>query len=217
MTSDKQPYVAFGSGSELPVVKDQLRRAVLAERESRIPRDRELAAADFAQVVGDIPAVRAAGCIAAYAARGAEPGTTPLLDRLSQRGARVLLPVLGTGLQRQWAYLTTTDELEVRAPGRPPEPPGPTLEAEALTEADVVLVPALAVDSSGARLGHGGGWYDRVLEHVRPGVPVIAMVFPSEVYEATEQPLPQENHDKRVDAVATTSGWRVLSPADLRH
>ncbi len=217
MSSQDQPYVAFDAGSEIPVVKDELRRAILAEREVRSTRDRELTAADFAQVVGDIPVVRAAGCVAAYAARDAEPGTTPLLDRLAQRGARVLLPVLGTGLQRQWAYLTSTAELEVRAPGRPPEPPGPTLGAEALAAADVVLVPALAVDTSGARLGHGGGWYDRVLEHVRPGVLVIAIVFPSEVYDAAHLPLPQESHDKQVDAVATTAGWRLLGRAGLKH
>lgn len=216
MSSANQPYVAFDAGSEIPVVKDELRRVILAEREHRSHRDRELAATDFAQVVGDIPVVRAAGCVAAYAARSSEPGTTPLLDRLSRRGAKVLLPVLGAGLQRQWAYLTSTDELEVRAPGRPPEPPGLALEAEALAEADVVLVPALAVDSSGARLGHGGGWYDRVLDHVRPGVPIIAMVFPSEVYDA-EHRLPQEAHDKHVDAVATTAGWRLLGHAGLKR
>lgn len=217
MSSTTPPYVAFEAGSEMPVVKDELRRAIIAEREARSPRDRELAAADFAQVVGDIPVVRAAGCVAAYASRAGEPSTTSLLDRLAQRGAKVLLPVLGSGLQRHWAYLTTTDELEVRAPGRPPEPPGPTVEAEALAEADVVLVPALAVDSSGARLGHGGGWYDRVLEHVRPGVPVIAMVFPSEIYDAETHPLPQEQHDRHVDAVATTSGWRALGEAAAQH
>ncbi len=213
MSSSTRPYVTFEVGSELPVVKDELRRAILAAREARTSRDRDLAAADFAQVVGDIPAVRSAGCVAAYAARATEPGTTPLLDRLAQRGARVLLPVLGTGLQRQWAYLTSTRELEVRAPGRPPEPPGPALEAVALAEADVVLVPALAVDTSGARLGHGGGWYDRVLEHTRPGVPIIALVFPDEIYDAARYPLPQEDHDRPIDAVATTSGWRLLGSA----
>jgi len=210
MSSYTRPYVAFETGSELPVVKDEFRKAILAERESRSSHDRELAAADFAQVIGDIPVVRTAACVAAYASRSSEPGTTPLLDRLAQRGARVLLPVLGTGLQRQWAWLTTSDELEVRAPGRPPEPPGPALDAEALAEADVVLVPALAVDTLGARLGHGGGWYDRVLEHTRPGVPIIAVVFPSEVYDAVDFPIPREPHDRRVDAVATTAGWRRL-------
>lgn len=209
--SRTQPYLPFSANDELPVVKDLLRRAILAERDKRTPRELERAAHDFAQVVGDLAAVRGGAVVAAYAARAAEPGTTPLLDRLAGRGIKVLLPVLGTGLARQWAWLTDTTELEVRAPGRPPEPPGPGMPADALAEADVVVVPALAVDSTGHRLGHGGGWYDRVLQHVRAGVPVIAMVYPEEVYDAASRPLPVEPHDRPVDGWVTTGGYH---PAD---
>lgn len=210
MSSPAQPYVEFRAGSDLTATKDELRRAILAARERRTPRERERAAIDLAQVVGDLPAVRSGAVVAAYASRAAEPATTPLLDRLLGRGARVLLPVLGAGLAREWAWLSTTDELEVRAPGRPPEPPGPSLPAETLAEADVVLVPALAVDTSGTRLGHGGGWYDRVLAHARPDAPLIALVYPEEVYDAVVLPLPREDHDRRVGSVATTAGWRPL-------
>ncbi|HMO10325.1 MAG TPA: 5-formyltetrahydrofolate cyclo-ligase, partial [Actinotalea sp.] len=156
-----QPYVPFGPGDELHVVKDLLRRAIVTERAKRQPRERERAALDIAQVVGDLDHVRSAAVVAAYASRAEEPGTVPLLDRLAGRGARVLLPVLGVNLTRQWAWLTTTDELTQRAPGRPPEPPGPGLDADTLALADAVVVPALAVDSTGHRLGHGGGWYPR--------------------------------------------------------
>lgn len=210
MSSPAQPYVEFRAGSDLTATKDELRRAILAARERRTPRERERAAIDLAQVVGDLPAVRGAAVVAAYASRAAEPATTPLLDRLLGRGARVLLPVLGAGLAREWAWLSTTDELDVRAPGRPPEPPGPSLPAETLAQADVVLVPALAVDTAGTRLGHGGGWYDRVLAHARPDAPLIALVYPEEVYDAADLPLPREDHDRRVGSVATTAGWRPL-------
>jgi 5-formyltetrahydrofolate cyclo-ligase len=206
MSAITQPYVPFESTDELPVVKDLLRRAVLGERQKRSLRERERAAHDFAQIAGDLPEIRAAGTIAAYVSRAEEPGTGPLLDRLAGRGARVLLPVLGANLARQWAWLTSTAELEVRAPGRPPEPPGPTLDADALAEADAVLVPALAVDTAGHRLGHGGGWYDRVLQHVRPDVPVLAIVYPEEVYDGHTWPLPVEPHDRAVQGVITTSG-----------
>ena len=96
--------------------------------------------------------------------------------------------MLGSGLQRDWAEYAGVDDLRERAPGRPPEPGGPTLGAAALAEADVVIAPALAVDTTGARLGQGGGWYDRALEHIRPGVPVIALVFPEELYDADTPP-----------------------------
>ncbi|MDQ2624497.1 MAG: 5-formyltetrahydrofolate cyclo-ligase, partial [Actinomycetota bacterium] len=74
----------------------------------------------------------------------------------------------------------------------------------------VVLAPALAVDTAGNRLGNGGGWYDRALEHARPDVPVIALVHAEEIYDGDEYPLPVEAHDRRVDAVATPEGWRWL-------
>lgn len=209
MSSTVQPYPATG-GLGIVEAKDELRRAIRAERAKRSPRVLSRAADDFAQVVGDMAEVRRARCVAAYVSRPTEPGTVPLLERLARRGTRVLLPVLGTGLSREWAWFTDPDDLVVRAPGRPPEPSGPCLGPEALGEAEVVVAPALAVDTDGGRLGQGGGWYDRVLGHARPDAPVIAMVFPEEVYDAGERPLPAEPHDVRMRLVATTAGWRRL-------
>jgi 5-formyltetrahydrofolate cyclo-ligase len=204
-----QPYPAGHLGDPADA-KDELRRAIRARRAARSPRQRSDAAAAFADVLESIPAVRDAACVALYAARAAEPGTGVLLDRLAARGVRVLLPVLGLGLARDWAAYEAGEVLRERAPGRPPEPGGPTLGAGAVADADVVIVPALAVDTSGRRLGQGGGWYDRVLTLVPDGVTVVAMVFPDEVYDAETRPLPTEAHDVPVHAVATTQGWRWL-------
>ena len=138
----------------------------------------------------------------------------PILERMAARGVRVLLPVLGSGLQRDWAEYAGADDLQQRSPGRPPEPGGEPLGPAALADADVIIVPALAVDTSGARLGQGGGWYDRALEHARDDVLVIALTFPEEVYEAGTRPLPHEPHDRHVDAVATPEGWQRLRRRD---
>ncbi len=208
VTSTAQPYPAYRPGLDLTDVKEELRRAIRSERERMTARARARAAEDFAMVVGDLPQVRAARCVAAYVARPNEPGTVPLLERLAARGTTVLLPVLGTGLQRDWAWFTSASELEVRAPGRPPEPAGPTVGAEMLAQADAIIAPALAVDTSGMRLGQGGGWYDRVLAYARPDACVIAMVFPDEVYDAEVRPLPRQEHDQPVDIVATPAGWQ---------
>jgi 5-formyltetrahydrofolate cyclo-ligase len=208
-TSARQPYPLI-SGMEATDAKEELRRAIRAQRTARPPRLRAEAAAAFADVLESLPAVRDAACIATYASRAAEPSTGVLLEHLGARGARVLLPVLGSGLARDWAEYTTADDLRERAPGRPPEPGGPTLGSHAVKDADVVIAPALAVDTSGVRLGQGGGWYDRVLHLVRDGVTVVAMVFPEEVYDAAVRPLPAEAHDRRVQAVATPQGWRPL-------
>lgn len=204
-----QPY-PVQAGMEPADAKEELRRAIRKQRNGRAPKHRAQAESAFADVVSSIPEVRDAAVVGMYAARAGEPATGELMELLAGRGARVLLPVLGTGLARDWADYTGPEDLLERAPGRPPEPGGPTLGQDALKLADVVIAPALAVDTRGVRLGQGGGWYDRVLTHARPGTKVVAIVFPEEVYDAAERPLPFEQHDRPVHAVATTADWRWL-------
>lgn len=210
VSTSAQPYPTHVAGLEVREIKDQLRRAIRAERARLSESARARAGTGFAVVVGDLPEVHAARTVAAYVSRPTEPDTLPLLERLAARGTRILLPVLGTGLQRDWAWYTTPDELQVRAPGRPAEPPGPTLGAQALGEAEAIIAPALAVDTSGCRLGQGGGWYDRVLEYAPSSALVVAMVYPDEVYDAATRPLPREGHDRTVQVVATPTGCRRL-------
>jgi 5-formyltetrahydrofolate cyclo-ligase len=209
MTGTAQPYPSL-AGLEPADAKEALRRAVRGARETRSDRLRREAAQALASVLEEMPGMADAKVVASYASRPAEPGTMPLLGLLASRGVRVLLPVLGSGLQRNWAPYDGAEDLRVRAPGRPPEPGSAELPAEAVAEADVVLVPALAVDTSGMRLGQGGGWYDRVLPLVRDDARVVAIVYPDEVYDAAVRPLPAEPHDCRVPSVATPAGWRQL-------
>ena len=209
MRTDAQPYPHVSED-----FKESLRSSIREARKLRSPRQRSEAGAALAHVIETIPEVASARCVSIYAARATEPDTTALLDHLAARGVRVLLPVLGTGLQRDWAEYAGSDDLLQRAPGRPPEPGTPTLGAAAIADADAVVAPALAIDSNGTRLGQGGGWYDRVLDHLRPGVRVIGVVFPEELYDAATQPLPREAHDRSVDAVATPQGWHVLRPEE---
>ena len=72
---------------------------------------------------------------------------------------------------------------------------------------DALIIPALAVDRGGRRLGQGGGWYDRMLPLRRDGVGVFAMVYDDELVPG---PLPTEEHDEVVDAVITPSAWFLL-------
>ena len=211
MSSVAQPYPRVSEGDEVEDVKERLRVAIRDARKLRSVRQRDAAAHALADVVLTIPAVADASCVSVYASRVTEPGTGPLLEALAARGVRLLLPVLGSGLQRDWAEYAGPDDLRERAPGRPPEPGGPTLGAATLADADVVIAPALAVDTTGARLGQGGGWYDRALEHIRPGTPVVALVFPEELYDAEKRPLPRERHDRLVDAVATPLEWHHIT------
>ncbi len=80
----------------------------------------------------------------------------------------------------------------------------PSLGAEELSTADVIFVPAVAVDRHGVRLGHGAGWYDRALMHRSADAMLIAVVWP---WENTDT-LPCDRYDVRMDAVLTSQGMR---------
>lgn len=186
--------------------KTEWRASVRKNRAER--SDRRLAehAETFKSHVLSLVELQGASCVSVYASRRHEPGTFPLIEALAQRGVRVLIPLLGDGLQRGWGEFISTDDLIERAPNRPPEPSSPFLPQGELAQADVVIVPALAVDTTGTRLGQGGGWYDRALVDARADAPVIALVFDDEFHDAEQRRIPREEHDRPVSVVVTPSG-----------
>ncbi|MFI6207038.1 5-formyltetrahydrofolate cyclo-ligase [Streptomyces sp. NPDC051041] len=203
------------SGGSAEPDKRTLRRELLAVR-SRLPADdlRETAAALAGRAL-ELPEVAGARTVAAYVSVGAEPGTRALLDALRARGTRVLLPVLLPDNDLDWGVYDGADSLaRVRHGGRTAlfEPAGERLGADAVTAADVVLLPGLAVDARGVRLGRGGGSYDRVLARLeragaRPAL--VVLLYDAEVVER----VPAQGHDRPVDAVVTPSGVRRFRDA----
>ena len=184
--------------------KVALRARFLARREARPPEER--AAASAAITTALLRGLAGTRTLAAFAPDPTEPGAGRQPAAYTQLRSRVLLPVVpGAGSELSWAV--DTGRL---APGRfgLPEPVGPRLGPTAIGAAEVVVVPALAVDRTGVRLGRGGGYYDRALRHVRPGARLVALVFDDELVDA----LPVEPHDQRVTAVVTPSGgWLDLT------
>nr|WP_084039866.1 5-formyltetrahydrofolate cyclo-ligase [Demequina sp. NBRC 110053] len=201
-------------GTRAPAPEDakaQLRTSIRKARLHRSERRREELALLLRDHVLAMPAIAGATCVSVYASRAHEPGTLPLIEALHERGVRVLIPRLGDGLQRGWSPYQGAEDLIERAPGRPPEPSGEFLCSDAIGEADVVVVPALAVDSRGTRLGQGGGWYDRALEGLDPRVPIVALAFAAEFRGPDDLPLPREAHDVGVHAVITPEGFTSLT------
>jgi 5-formyltetrahydrofolate cyclo-ligase len=141
--------------------------------------------------------VASATRVAAYWAVGNEPSVTVRPGWL--------LPVVTPGWDLDWvAYdggLVPTHGLL--------EPTGARLGVEAVATCDLVLVPALLVDRTGARLGKGGGCYDRAL--TRATGLTVALVGDSELVDV----VPTEDHDVRVAAVATPSLGVVRLPAKM--
>jgi 5-formyltetrahydrofolate cyclo-ligase len=147
--------------------------------------------------------VQMAGTVAAYYSVGAEPDTRGLVYALWKRGTYVLLPLLRPDGDLDWASYEGPDSL-VPGPRGLREPSEPPRGVDAVSRADVVLAPALAVDRAGNRLGRGGGSFDRSLARVGPLIPVIALLYDEELVDR----VPAEPHDVPVRA-AVRPGYGV--------
>jgi 5-formyltetrahydrofolate cyclo-ligase len=145
--------------------------------------------------------VRRAATVAAYVSISREPGTGPLLDSLESAGKRVILPVVLPDLDLDWAVYHGADSLLPARRGLL-EPAGRRLGPAAVATANAVLLPGLAVSSSGMRLGQGGGCYDRALARVPVGTFTCVLLYDDEV----GVDVPVEPHDRAVGHAATPSG-----------
>ncbi|TQF74041.1 5-formyltetrahydrofolate cyclo-ligase [Rhodococcus spelaei] len=189
------------------LTKSQWRERVLAARRTldpdvRAAEDRAVAAAahDLGTTAG------ASATVCAYVPVGREPGSIEMVESLSLVVGRVLLPVAGAPGPLQWAPYRGRDAL-VRASFGLLEPARPHLPPEAVAEAALVLVPALAVDRRGVRLGRGAGFYDRSLALADPGARLIAVVRDDELVDQ----LPEDPHDIRMgEALTPARGVQLL-------
>jgi 5-formyltetrahydrofolate cyclo-ligase len=184
--------------------KSVLRADLLRVRAALTAEQQAVAERAIAERALELEELAGARTVAAYLSIGSEPGTRALLEVLRGRGEHVLLPVLLGDNDLDWAVYGGPEGLERSARGLY-EPAGPRLGVDAVTEADVVLLPGLAVDGRGMRLGRGGGSYDRVLgrlEAAGAGAALMMLLYGHEVLGR----VPAEAHDRPVDAVVTPEG-----------
>lgn len=181
---------------ESSLAKVAMRDQILTARRRRGLASIGSDARALAEVALADPRVRAAATVAAYVSVGTEPGTGPLLEGLRSAGKRVLLPVLRADNDLDWGVYDGT-----LAPARRGllEPGGARLGVETIGSADVVLVPGVAVDVDGRRLGRGGGSYDRALARALPGTWIAILVFEEEIVTS----VPTDPHDRSVHAAIT--------------
>ncbi len=177
--------------------KSSLRREVLAARSALTDEARADAGRALRDEILDLPEAGMAGTVAAYLSIGTEPPTDRLVFALWKRGHYVLLPVLREDNDLDWASYEGPDSL-VPGPRGLLQPDQPRRGTGAITSADLIIVPALAVDRAGNRLGRGGGSYDRALARVGAAVPTIALLYDGELVDE----VPAGPLDQRVRAVA---------------
>lgn len=186
--------------------KGATRRSALQARDALSPADRHAASqricAQLVQVLADLPAT-ARPTVAVYAAMRSEVDLDTFILAAYGRGCRVAFPCMqhaGTG---QTMRMCTVTEREYRSKTVPfINHPVAARDADTALDArfpvvapadiDLIVVPLVAYDAQGNRLGYGGGNYDRYLAQVRPGCRIIGVAFAAQRIDR----VPAEPHDR---------------------
>jgi 5-formyltetrahydrofolate cyclo-ligase len=186
---------------DITAQKQALRREAKARR-ALLPGAAETVAA------AALPCIAKGSVVAGFFALGTELDPAALLATLAARGDRLCLAaVSGTAQPLLFRGYKPGDPL-VPGPYGTSEP-GP---AAPLLRPDVVLVPLLAFDRQGWRLGYGGGYYDRSLRALRAEGPLLAIGLAYAAQEVAS--VPHDEKDERLDLVVTEQG--VLSCTEMR-
>jgi 5-formyltetrahydrofolate cyclo-ligase len=192
-----------GRATQMLDVKKDLRSRAVAVRKSAFETHGTEASRMLAAYGLDFIKVRPGMIVSGFAAIRDEINPADLMLWLHAEGVRLALPVMvGKGkplVMRAWS---PGDAMEAAAWGIA-EPTDDKPEVEP----DVVLVPLLAFDARGYRLGYGGGFYDRTLAKLRATRPVIAVGLAYD--EQKVDAVPFESYDQRLDWVLTPSGPKV--------
>ena len=143
----------------------------------------------------DAPDIEAGACVFVFRSFGSEVSTLGLIERLAERGCPVCLPVIEAGALAAAGYRRGDPLVTAWYGAMEPR----LREIVDPAGVDVVVVPGLAFDREGFRLGYGAGYYDRYLRRVRPLVPRLAIGFHQQVVDH----VPHGPNDERVDAVIT--------------
>lgn len=179
----------------LKQAKRALRREILAERDRLPGADRSAMSASIAERLLAMEELRHARTVMAFWSFGSEVDTLGLLERLRAAGKRVALPRIEERDVVPVAYATGDPLSETPFGAREPVA-GRVLDP---SELDVVVVPGVAFDRDGGRVGYGAGFYDRLLEKVRKDAFAAAVAFGVQIVER----VPVGGTDRRVDAVVT--------------
>jgi 5-formyltetrahydrofolate cyclo-ligase len=176
-----------------------IRKQALAQRNAQPERD-QLSRQIVARLVA-LPEYQRAGTVLFYVDMRSEVQTQPYLPTALASGKRIVVPYCAPdGLQL--FHLESLDELETGTFRiLEPQPalrtlPHKRVAAESL---DLVVVPGVAFDRGGARIGYGAGYFDKLLQGVRPDARLVALAFDCQMFPH----IPLQAHDVLMDQVIT--------------
>lgn len=187
--------------TELREAKAALRKEILGRRDAMTTADRTILSRAIVGNILDLPALRRAETVLAYASLGSELDTDRFLLQVLDEGRTLLLPKVDRSKRRLVLFEIKDPESDLQ-PGvwgirEPREDLGMPTEPGAV---DFAFVPGVAFDRRGGRLGYGGGFYDRLIsEDLGSDAALISGAFEFQVVEE----VPKDRHDALVDLVIT--------------
>ena len=187
----------------MSTAKAELRVRVLAARDAMTPDARADASARLHARVQALPEWQSAACVLLYLGIRSEYDPRPLAQHLLDRGAQLVLPriVRSSSTLEIRAVRNLQEDLQPGVWGL--QEPDPARCAEVAPEAlDLVLVPGVAYDMSGGRMGYGAGYYDRLLADPALRAARVAALFREQLVSA----VPREAHDLPVDVLVLPDG-----------
>ncbi len=184
-------------------MKQSLRQSIIALRDQLPPHERARLSREVTDRISRMSAYLVADTVLGYLNFGAELAVEDWLRRVMSDGKRVLLPRVNRASRHLELYQVKDLQHDV-APGlwgiREPIVERCVRE-DRLGTVDFILLPGVAFSRSGARLGYGGGYYDRLLAHMPGRHALVAGAFGLQLVEE----IPQEQTDRRVEWVVTES------------
>jgi 5-formyltetrahydrofolate cyclo-ligase len=184
---------------DLKEVKKTIREQAHANRKAQENKE-ELSAA-ICETFMALPEFEAAETVMVYIDVRTEVRTRHHLPKLLAGSKRIVVPYCVDDVLELF-LLENMDELAIGMykilepkPGLR-DMPSKRVDVEAL---DLIMVPGVAFDARGARMGHGFGYYDKLLEHARPDTPLVALAFECQIFPE----IPTQDHDIFMDKIIT--------------
>jgi len=180
---------------------------MLSQRNSHTPSELDTLSVEISKNLVGLDCVAKATTISTYLNIGSEVRTDQIVEWAWSHGKRVIVPIVFKAeKQLIFSEIRSREELETGA-FKIPEPKPEYRRLVPLEEADVVLIPGVAWDSKGYRVGYGGGFYDRKLNSVRKNLTTIGLAFEFQILPD----LPKTHYDRHVVMLVTES--RIIRAA----
>ncbi|MBI3810959.1 MAG: 5-formyltetrahydrofolate cyclo-ligase [Nitrospirae bacterium] len=178
--------------------KRRLRREVLDRRNRLTTAQRVIRSADILQKLFELEAARSATWIHFYVSFGSEVETTGMIAHALSRGKRVSVPKMEPAT-KQLVLSELKDPVRELLPGPKgiPEPKPDAFRPVEIDTMNLFVVPGVAFDGRGNRLGQGAGYYDRMLAGVAGRIPIVGLAFELQLVKE----IPVGDHDVKVDWV----------------